>query len=450
MRFTDLIGLAWDNLWRNRTRSALTLVGVMIGVAALLTLLAYGSGLQDNVRGEFEALELYNTLRVTSSPDPIGEFGDLSFQMQEEDEEPEETVPLTDELIQDIEAIDGVRAAYPEIGFPAEVLANERSAVANVEAIPMEFREISSYQPANGRFFDSPTESGVLIGPSMAERLGYDAPEDAVGDSLSLQVASLDMDVLQDPGALLAQGPGVLPMDETEYKMAIVGLLPDDQQPFSGFTRVLVPLERAEDMEAVTFFSTLDLLMRSSDSEGHAALRVQLEDTDALRSTMESIEELGVYATSFRDQFAELDRLFLIMDLALGVIGFIALIIATIGIANTVMMNVRERYSEIGIMKAVGGDERDLQRLFVAESTMLGVIGGVAGLIFGFGIVFGLDALVGVYLSQQGFPPLSVFSVNALMALGIWGVAVLISLLAGVFPARRAARVEPVEALRSV
>jgi putative ABC transport system permease protein len=163
----------------------------------------------------------------------------------------------------------------------------------------------------------------------------------------------------------------------------------------------------------------------------------------------QEIEEMGVYATSFREQFDRLEQLFLIMDLALGIIGFIAMVVATIGIANTVMMNVRERYREIGVMMAVGGDAKDLQRLFVIESASLGALGGIAGLIFGGLIVLGLDAAVNMYLDSLGVPPISVFSTSALTMAVIFAGAVLISLLAGVVPARRAASIEPAEALRS-
>jgi len=218
----------------------------------------------------------------------------------------------------------------------------------------------------------------------------------------------------------------------------------------SGFTRVLLPIDYASSLRKVTFFSTIDLLFRNAETlDGYTAVRVQLDDASKLREVRQEIEEMGVYATSFREQFDRLEQIFLIMDLALGIIGFIAMVIATIGIANTVMMNVRERYREIGVMMAVGGDASDLQRLFVIESASLGAIGGITGLVFGGLIVLGLDTAVNMYLDSLGVPPVSVFSTSATMMVLIFVGAVSISLLAGVFPARRAARIEPAEALRS-
>ena len=114
------------------------------------------------------------------------------------------------------------------------------------------------------------------------------------------------------------------------------------------------------------------------------------------------------------------------------------------------MMNVRERTREIGIMMALGGDARDLQRLFVLESATLGAIGGAAGLLAGGLFVTLLDTGLTWYLRSVGLPSISVFHTSPLVAGSIWGGAILVSLLAGIIPARRAARVEPSEALRTV
>ena len=449
MRFADLFRLALSNLRRNRSRSVLTLVGVAIGVAALLALVSYGAGLQQNARGEFDALELYNTLRVTSRPNPFGSLGDVAFRERSAAEDTLAEVPLTDSLVAVFDRLDGVLAAYPEVTFPAQIESGDRVVISTVEAVPMVFASIPSYQPETGAFFTSTSDSSVLLSPTMARRLGYDDPAMIVGDSVTLVTATLDLAALQLAARAMSMGMGTLPLREQRHRMQVAGLLEEENQALAGIFRAVVPLERARTMRKLTFFSTLDLLLRNSSAGGYAALRVQLEDPDAYADVQAAIEEAGVFATGFRDQFQQLERLFVVMDLALGIVGFIALLVATIGIANTMMMNVMERTREIGVMKAVGGEEGDLQRLFVAESGALGGLGGVIGLLAGWGLTRLIEYGVNLYLYSKGLPRLDVFYATPLMWLAIFAIAVVVSLVAGFAPARKAARIEPMEALRS-
>lgn len=451
MRFADLFRLALANLRRNRSRSGMTLVGVLIGVAALTALLAYGAGVQQNARSEFNRLELYNTLRLTSAPSPFDSFSQFGGVEPRTSARPDSLppVPLTDSLLQVIGQMDDVLAAFPEFVFPIQLRANGREASASAEAIPMSFAEIPLYQPTTGAFFTAPTDTALLMAPAMAQRLGYENPADIVGQEVIVKTLTLDFRKIQQFGPAMALGLTSFPLDTHHRPMLVAGLIGEDDQPLSGFLRVLLPLERAKNMRKITFFSTLDLLMNTSAPGGYAAARVQLKDNAALEPVRQAIEQTGVYVSATRDQFKQLERLFVIMDLALGIIGFIALLVATIGIANTMMMSVMERTREIGVMKAVGGYEGDLQRLFLVEGATLGMVGGLAGLLFGWGLVALIQIAVDYYLQRLAIPPVDLFYLPVWMIFAILGVTLLVSLLAGVAPARRAARIEPIEALRS-
>jgi len=448
MRIADLLTLAWANLWRNRARSVLTGVGVMVGVAALVVLLAYGSGLEQTADREFDALRLENTLRVTSHPIP-GLTGRRTTAVADSLRR-SSRVPLTDSLVRRMERVDGVLAAYPEMQFPARLQGNGRTLVVTAEGIPASFRTLSTYQPVAGRFFSEETEAAVLLPQSMAERLGYEPASAAVGDTVDLVTASLNFQKLRSAAELFSGGLRTLPMGQRPYDVRIAGLLDDAGRPVSGLTRVVLPLEFGRTLSKVPFFSTLDLLFRHAETqEGYAAVRVQLRDDTNRRAVRQALNEMGVYTTSFRRQFERLDTLFFVLDLALAVIGSIALLVAVLGVANTILMNVRERTREIGIMMAVGGDARDLQRLFVVESAALGALGGAAGLGGGAVLATGLDWGIALYLDGLGVPPVTVFDLSLSVAAAVWAGAVLVSLLAGVVPARRAARLDPAEALRN-
>lgn len=447
MRLADFFQLAWGNLQRNRTRSLMTGVGVTIGVAALLALLGYGIGLQRNAQSEFEALDLYNTLRVTSSPSP--------FQRNESDSTVHKTdwmapalVALTDTLLDAIEHIPGVFAAYPELAFPVELEYDEREVVATAEAIPLNFGQMTAYQPGDGAFFSTAQDTALLIAPSMARRLGFEDPKEIVGKTVKVTTASLNVRALIRSASAMAFGLRAMPIRKTEYSMRIAGVLPEDRLAVSGFLRVLVPLEYAKQMEKITVFSTVDLLLSRAPDDGYPAARVHIADAERFDAIVASIEDEGVYVTALRDQFRQLERVFVLLDLALGIIGFIALVVATVGIVNTMMMNVMERTQEVGIMKAIGGDERDVQKLFIVESAAIGLLGGMAGLVLGYVLMVMAEWGVNQYLEGVGIARLDIFHMPWWLVLGVLGVALLVSMLAGVLPARRAARIEPIAALR--
>lgn len=446
MRVADLLTLAWRNVRRNRTRSLLTGAGVAIGVAALVLLLGVGAGLEATANREANALKLNNTFRVTSHPIP----GLTGARVAIDSLRPDRRVPLTDSLVRAVERVDGVLAAYPEMQFPAKLKSNGRTLVVTAEGVPMAFRKIEAYRPAKGHFFDTGEEAAVLISRSMAQRLGYRPARAAVGDTVDLVTASLNFHKLRRMADLFSGGLRTLPMGQRPYDVRVAGLLDTAGRPVSGLTRVLLPLEFGRTLSKVPFFSTLDLLFRHAQTQdGYGAVRVQLRDDAAHATVRRALDAMGVYSTSFRRQFERLDTLFLALDLALGLIGAIALAVGLLGITNTVMMNVRERTREIGIMMAVGGDARDLQRLFVVESAMLGALGGAAGLLGGTLTGLGLDWGLHLYLQHLSVPAPSLFTLSPLTAAGIGGGAVLVSLLAGLGPARRAARIEPAAALRN-
>ncbi len=449
MRFSDTVRLAVANVRRNRTRSLLTLVGVGVGVGALLTLVSYGAALQGNAKGEFDRLELYNTLRVTSRATPFaGGIGEVAYRERGAEADTLPEIPLTDSLVEAYGRLPGVLAAYPEVAFPVKIEANERDVFANAEAVPMAFRTYETYRPTEGAFFETDRDSAVLMSPTMAERLGFVPASSAVGDSVTVVTATLDMAALSAMQGAFAFGMGTIPTRDHRHRLRVAGLLPEDGQALSAFLRVLVPQGLAERMQKLTFFSTLDLLLRRSSSGGYAAVRVQLLDADAHESVKAAVEDTGTFVTSAREQFAQLDRLFLIVDLALGIVGFIALLVATLGIANTMMMNVMERRREIGVMKAVGGDERDVVRLFLVESAILGLVGGVLGVLSGFAVMGALQFAISTYLSGRSLPDVTAFEPTLGLVAVVLATAAAVSLVAGFAPARRAARVEPVEALR--
>ncbi len=157
---------------------------------------------------------------------------------------------------------------------------------------------------------------------------------------------------------------------------------------------------------------------------------------------------MGFRSLALLDQFKEIQQGFLVMNMILAAVGMIAIVVASLGIINTMVMSILERYSEIGIMKAVGASDGDIQRVFFFESSAIGFLGGIFGLALGFGVSGLINRIVNYFLARQGVPFIDYFSFPWWLGLGAIAFSIVVSLISGIYPARRAARIDPVRALR--
>ncbi len=151
---------------------------------------------------------------------------------------------------------------------------------------------------------------------------------------------------------------------------------------------------------------------------------------------------------SFLDQLDEVRQVFFVMDSILAAIGIISLFVAALGIINTMVMSILERKKEIGIMKSIGGSESDVRKIYFVESSIIGIMGGAFGLLLGWVVTEIATMIINLYLSKQGIPQTELFSFPLWLIAGAILFSVTISLIAGLYPAYRAAKVDPVIALR--
>ena len=196
--------------------------------------------------------------------------------------------------------------------------------------------------------------------------------------------------------------------------------------------------------------SDLRDVARTSSGVGtrYSALNVRATSPAAVAQIESSIAHLGFAAFSLIDVARNLRTFFAIFDLFLGIFGSLALAVASLGIINTLVMAILERRREIGVLKALGAANRDVRQLFFAEAGVMGLVGGVFGVLLGWGIGRAIQLGTMVYMKRQGLTSPNIWSVPWWLVLGAIGFAVLVSLVSGIYPASRAARLDPVEALR--
>ncbi len=455
MTLSDLIKFALSNLWREKLRSLLTILGVSIGVAALMAMVSFGSGLQKTFSDEFNDLELFNTVRITPTRVDLSTIFSLSKRTVKNLAQPDTKNPivLTDSVLQKVKAV--VRhiapnaLIYPEIIFPSRVTFDTMETVVMTEALPAAMANVAGYREIRvGKFFESDSSHDVVVSEILLTRIGIRSPEAALGKHIKLTTVSLDAQrVMQLALNPMQFGMG-LPVAEKSYDFRIVGVLSNDIQKLSSGFRLIMPIATSEKISRLNFLSTIELLRKNEQSAGYQAIIVRATSQKECEALKAAMETLGLNATSFTDQFEEFKKLFIVFEFALAVIGTVALVVATLGITNTMVMSIMERYREIGIMKATGAADREIRKIFFVESVVIGFIGGIGGIVLGKLATAAINMLVNLYIASQTGTRIEFFHFPLWLMLSAVIFSMVISLIAGLYPAYRAMRIDPVEALR--
>jgi putative ABC transport system permease protein len=209
--------------------------------------------------------------------------------------------------------------------------------------------------------------------------------------------------------------------------------------------RVFLPLKLAQDLHIVQ--SNLRDTS-ANDLPSYTSLSVRVQNPNRVPAVEDAIKKMGFGAFSIVDATRSMRQFFAVLDGFLAIFGSLALAVASIGIVNTLVMAILERRREIGIMKAIGASDADVRGLFFAEAGAMGLVGGATGVTLGWAIGRLINFGMNIYLQRQNFPSAQIWSVPLWLVLGAIAFSIVVSLLAGLYPASRAARLDPVQALR--
>jgi putative ABC transport system permease protein len=187
---------------------------------------------------------------------------------------------------------------------------------------------------------------------------------------------------------------------------------------------------------------------KGSTFKEYPRVTLQLDPYSQVTPIIDSVESRGYRGFSFAQEFEEITKFFIYFDMGLALIGLIALITASLGIVNTMIMAIMERRREIGVLKSLGASESDIRMLFLFETGLIGIIGSVGGILLGWIVSRICSAIAQGVMAQQGLEPIELFTlpwwlVGIALAFGL-----LVSIAAGAYPAGRASRVDPIQALR--
>jgi putative ABC transport system permease protein len=465
MKLPDLTELALRNLRESLLRNSLTTVGISVGVASLVAMLSLGIGLQQMVSRRLVKSGLFDTVVVTSRRD----MRNMEREEERHAPAPGDSRVLDEPARQEIEHLPNVLEAYPDIRFVTELRFDDKPHLTMISGLPSSAKSNDAFEGLQGSFFSSDTAAEAILQKSFAEELLGKIPGQgqAEPDVTDLAKPLLGKELIMryaQRGSAPATPTPLRPSDDSsdnsvagasysvissEQKLKIVGVADLDPETLRGPTRakVFMPLKLAESLHVMQP-TDLREISRTSNQPVYSALSVRVKNPAQVQMVEDAIKKMGFTTFSIIDASKSMVQVFKILDMFLLIFGSLALTVASVGIVNTLVMAILERRREIGIMKAIGASDIDVRRLFFAEAGAMGIFGGIMGVVLGWAIGQVINFGTNAYLKSLSLPPdrfwvvpwwLVAFAI--LLSLGV-------SLVSGLYPAGRAARLDPVQALR--
>ncbi|HMR98247.1 MAG TPA: ABC transporter permease [Anaerolineales bacterium] len=442
MNFLDLLRLVVGNLSRRKARVALTAVGVIIGTAAVVILVSLAIGLQQTATDQLYGIGDLTQIQVSPSYGGEGVFieagggggGGVGFPASDE------VKLLTNSVLEEFRAIPGVESVIPR-----EYM---------MSAAVMKFQKMESYVNIIGIGTDDVADLGdeaeqgttelgrgrIVIGITVPQ--GFYDPNMRPGQETPPPPELFDQQVQLIVFKYDANGNEI----RKNITLRVTGVLKETRGE-SDFT-VYMPLDQLKQLNEWSQNRRFNY-----NKDGYGMVIVKVGDVDKVIEIADQITAMGFQAFTPQSFLEGINNFFIVLQVIFGGIGAIALLVAAIGIANTMAMSILERTREIGLMKAVGATNRDVLAIFLGEAAGIGFLGGLGGVIVGWLASQGINVLATVYLanqaSEQGGAPLNI-AVSTPLWLPIFALvfSTLVGMFSGLYPALRAATMIPVLALK--
>ena len=484
MSFFDILHLALRNLRQAKLRATLTTMGVIVGTAVIVTMVSFGLGLQSNMLERFQALDFFNEIQVYGRG--LGNLAGLDRPARRDDgrRDPSSranrtpTRILDDAGIKEMAAINGVAYVEPSVNFMVYVRSNGKllSQFVGGANIPNASTRFQNF--AAGHMISAPNADEAVVSERFMRDYGFEKPADAIGKTIELLAppssakgSEENQEEEERPNffGIPIDDPGI---DESapdvEIKtFRIAGVLAAEVREGAGqggmrgmmpTAGIYIPLQVAHDWntrhrgpmsQVALALARRGGNLAEGQTEGYDLAIVRVSNPAQLAEVRQKITDLGFGSFSIVDELDQIRTVFLIIDSVLGLLGGISLLVASFGIANTMIMSILERTREIGIMKAIGAEDREIKLIFFVEAAVIGVTGGVIGVL----LAWGIDTLANrlayrFILKPQGATFIDFFDLPPYLWLGAILFALLVSIAAALYPAARAARIDPVRALR--
>ncbi len=434
MKLADLLRMAFMNLWRRKLRAILTVLGMVIGTASIVVMVSLGIGIQQATLESFQNTGSLTLIQVSSYKyveSPGGKGQGTST----------ETV-LNKKSVEAFKQLQGVKAVMPMItgygiiksgqyvsdanilGIDVET-ANEFGIVLESGELPGAYKGGSNYEMVFGNYMLSNFYNPKNYKPAL-DRDGN--PRVQIDDRFKITFDYSNIynyDNYDQYGNIIPKGKF--------YKINPVGVMSAESNDFSWYCLM--------DINALLKLAKENKNYMQVDTDKYYQVYVKCEDIDDVKAVKTAIDEMGYGTYSLQDAVEMAQESTARIQYLLGAIGGVSLLVAAIGIMNTMMMSIYERTKEIGIVKVLGCRMSNIASLFLTESAYIGLFGGGIGL----GLSYGLGLLINMFVADSGFKSV----IPPYLAIGAVVFSIGVAMVSGLYPALRAMRLSPLTAIRA-
>ncbi len=393
MKSSYILFLAMKNLTSRKLRTILTAGGVAISVGFVVFLISLGMGLQRVSTEQIADLDALKILDVTSANSNI--------------------VSVNDKNIGKFKGIKNVQSVEPHISAASKILYKESSVDGVAYGKSLDFLGLEGLKVAEGSLYSSNDAREALITKAAIEQLNE---TDIIGKEIEVN-SILKKELTNSEESKKA-----------EFTLKVVGVIDDENAPY-----IYMPVSLFQNNEHVISYSGAKVEMKSKEDVDQAKLQ---------------IENMGFKVSSVKETVDQINQFFNIFQAILISFGGIAVVVACLGMFNTLTVMLLEKTREVGFMKSLGARKKYIYRLFILESIIIGLLGSISGILVGTSIGYILNVTVMNMAKSSGNEPVPIFYTPILLIVSVISTAVIISIITGFYPARHAAKINPLDALR--
>lgn len=393
MRSIDVFRIAFSTFRNNKMRTFLTIFGVSVGIGAIVFLFSFGYGIQRITIGDISSIKALSTFNITSGNSSI--------------------INLNNETVGKIKKIENVTGVYPNLSISGQISFADTKTDLIISAVPPEYVDLESPRMEAGGIYQENNGNEIVLSSAIVKAFNT-KNEDIISKSVLVTMYLPDQTVGAEPRLV-------------QKKFVVTGIIKDTATAYS-----YVPSGSIELPSSVTY----------------TVVKAKMDDTKNMVKVKEDLAKMGLQSSSVGEKVEQMNRIFNIAKIILLIFGAIALFVASIGMFNTLTISLLERTKDIGIMKALGATDREVYFIFLSESTLISLAGGALGIIIAFILGTALNVVVAVLATNAGGEAVKIIQIPILFSLFILFFSFLIGLVTGLYPSKRAAKLNPLDALR--